>query len=330
MSLLRQIGDVLQALFGWSLPEQASAHAYLVDDLYNLVMLISILGFFGLMGVMTFFIIRYHKSNNDKSAYIPHSALAETIWTVIPTIIFVGIGVWGLWAFYEAEKVPNNAMRIGVTGKQWMWTFTYHEDDINRSGAEFKVPHMMYVPVDTPVVLEMTATDVLHSFFVPSFRVKRDTVPGMTTYVTFTATKEGDFKIFCTEFCGTDHSRMKGTVRVVSKERFAAWKARELKEANITDPVELGSRIFANNCATCHNVDTKRKIGPGFGGLYGANRDFSNAASVVADDEYIRESILNPNAKRVKGYEGVQMNAFGGILTDDDIRYVIEYIKTLK
>jgi len=329
---MRFIGDILQKIFGFTLPEQAAANAYLVDDLYNFVMLISVLGFFGLMGVMTFFIVRYHRSNNEKSAYIPHNALAETIWTVIPTILFVGIGVWGLWGFLEGEKVPKDAMKIHVTGKQWMWTFTYHEDDRNSSGAEFKKAHYLYIPVNTPIVLDMTApsSDVLHSFFVPSFRVKRDVVPGMTSRITFTATKKGDFKIFCTEFCGTDHSRMRGTVRVVSKERFAKWKARELKEANISDPVELGSRVFNNNCASCHNIDTKTKIGPGLQGVFGSERQFESAASVVANEEYIRESILAPNAKKVKGFGNVQMNAFGGILSEDEIRYVIEYIKTLK
>jgi len=327
---MRFIGDVLQKLFGFSLPEQASANSYLVDDLYNFVMLLSIVGFIGLMGVMTFFIVRYHRDNNEKSAYIPHNALAETIWTVIPTIIFVGIAVWGLWGFFEAEKVPKDAMKIHVTGKQWMWTFTYHENDKNSSGAEFKVPHMMYIPVDTPIVLAMTATDVLHSFFVPSFRVKRDTVPGMETQVTFTATKKGDFKIFCTEFCGTDHSRMRGTVRVVSKERFAKWKARELKEANITDPVELGSRVYANNCATCHNTSSITKIGPGFEGLFESQRQFEDGSSVVANEDYIRESILAPNAKKVKGFGNVQMNAFGGVLSEEEIRHVIEFIKPLK
>ena len=213
---MRFIGDILHALFGFTLPEQAAKNAHLVDDLYNVVMLLSVLGFLGLMGAMTFFIIRYHKSHNkEKSAYIPHNALAETIWTVIPTIIFVGIAIWGLFAYFEMNTVPKNAYKINVTGKQWLWEFTYTKDNL-----QFDTTDVMYVPVNTPVVLEMTATDVLHSFYIPSFRIKRDTVPGMVTRINFTATKKGDFRIFCAEFCGTSHSRMRGIVRVVSKERF--------------------------------------------------------------------------------------------------------------
>lgn len=322
---MRFLGDILQAIFGFSLPEQASTQAYLIDDLYNAVMLISIIGFFGLMGAMTFFIVKYHRSQTTKSAYIPHNALAETIWTVVPTIIFVGIAVWGLWGFIKAEQVPDNAYKINVTGKQWLWQFTYNDD-----GKEMSVTDIMYVPVDTPILLEMTSQDVLHSFYVPSFRVKRDTVPGMTSRINFTATRTGDFQIYCTEFCGTSHSKMRGTVRVVSKERFNKWLGREIAEANISDPVALGGRIYANNCASCHMVGSGDLIGPGFAGLYGKKREFETGPAVTADEEYIRESILNPNAKRVKGYEGKQMNAFGGILSEQDIRYVIEFIKTLK
>lgn len=321
---MRFIGDILQKLFGFTLPEQASKNAYLVDDLYNVIMLLSIVGFVGLMAVMTYFIFRYHRSQNDKSAYIPHNALAETIWTVIPTIIFVGIAVWGLFAYFEAEKVPNDALKIKVTGKQWLWEFTYEKD-----GLEMNTADVMYVPVNKPVVLEMTATDVLHSFFIPSFRVKRDTVPGMKTRVTFTATKKGDFTIYCTEFCGTSHSRMRGIVRVVSEERYNRWLAREIKEANISDPVELGSRVYARNCATCHSAGTDSIIGPGFQGLWGAKREFSNADSVVADAEYIRESIIAPNEKVVKGYPA-KMNSFAGLLSEKEIDYLISYIKTLK
>lgn len=321
---MRLIGDVLQLLFGFTLPEQAAENVHLVDDLYNFIMLLSIVGFFGLMGVMTYFIIRYHRSQNDKSAYIPHNALAETLWTVIPTIIFLAIAFWGLWAYFEKERIPENAMEVKVTGKQWLWEFTYDKD-----GKEATVTDVLYVPVNTPVVLNMTSTDVLHSFFVPSFRIKRDTVPGMRTRATFTATKKGDFKVYCTEFCGTAHSKMRATVRVVSKERFDRWINREIKEANISDPIELGFRVFSRNCATCHSTGADVIVGPGFKGLWGAKREFSNADSANADAEYIRESIINPNAKIVKGFPG-KMNSFSGLLSEKEIDYVIEYIKTIK
>ncbi len=321
---MRFIGDILHAIFCFTLPEQAAQNVHLVDDLYNVVMLLSFLGFFGLMGVMTFFIVRYHRTQNEKSAYIPHNALAETIWTVVPTIIFVGISIWGLFAYFDMEKVPSNAYKINVTGKQWLWEFTYKKDNL-----EFTTTEVMYVPVNKPVVLEMTATDVLHSFYVPSFRVKRDTVPGMITRVNFTATKKGDFKIYCTEFCGTSHSRMRGIVRVVSEERFNKWINREVKEANISDPIELGSRLFIRNCATCHNIDSSKKIGPGLAGLFGSERKFSNADATVANAEYIRESIIAPNAKVVEGYPA-KMNSFAGLLSEKEINYLIEYIKTLK
>ena len=321
---MRFLGDILQMLFGFSLPEQAAKNVHLVDDLYNVIMLLSIVGFIGLMAVMTYFIIRYHRSVNNKSAYIPHNLTAELIWTIIPTIIFLGIAVWGIIAFNKMETVPSNAYKINVTGKQWMWEFTYKRDNL-----EVNVADVMYVPVNVPVVLEMTATDVLHSFYVPSFRIKRDTVPGMKTRVNFTATKKGDFKIFCTEFCGTAHSKMRGIVRVVSQERFDQWLNREVKEANISDPVELGLRVYSRNCATCHSTGSNTVIGPGFQGLWGKERAFENADKLVADAEYIRESIISPNTKIVKGYPA-KMNSFAGLLTEKEIDHIIEFIKTLK
>jgi cytochrome c oxidase subunit 2 len=322
---MRFIGDILQKLFGFTLPEQASKNAYMVDDLYNFIMLISIIGFIGLMGVMTFFIIRYHRTQNEKSAYIPHNAMAETLWTVIPTILFVGIGVWGMMAFIAKDKPADNAYKIGVTGKQWMWQFTY-----TQGGKQVDVTDVMYVPVDTPILLDMTSVDVLHSFYVPSFRVKRDTVPGVKTRVTFTPTKKGDYRIYCAEFCGTSHSRMRGTVRVVSKARFNKWLNREIKESNITDPVELGSRLFTRNCASCHSVGTNTIIGPGLGSSWGSAREFENADPIKDfNAEYVRESILTPNVKVVKGFPA-KMNSFAGLLSEKEIDYLIEYIKTLK
>lgn len=324
------LSEILQKIFGGTLPEQASANAHLVDDLYNVMMLISIVGFFGLMGVMTYFIIRYHKSNNDKSAYIPHNALAETIWTVVPTIIFVATAVWGLWAYYEVEKVPENAMVVKVTGKQWMWEFGYTND----AGYDFTVPNVMYIPIDTPIVTDMTSTDVIHSFFIPSFRVKRDTVPGMRSKVTFTATKLGDFQIFCTEFCGASHSKMRGTVRVVTRERFNRWLNYEVEQKKFlaeAKPWERGSKLFSSKgCTSCHAVDDKVVIGPGLKGLYGKNREFEAGSPLQADAEYIRESILNPQAKIVRGYTAAKMNSFAGQLSETEIDDIIAYIKTLK
>lgn len=319
------ISEILAMLFGFTLPERAAQNAYLVDDLYNSVLLLSIVGFFGLMGVMVYFIVRYHKSQNDKSAYIPHNAFAETLWTVIPTIIFVGIAIWGVWAYYEREVKPDNAMVVKVTGKQWLWEYTYEKD-----GKNFSTINTMYVPVGKPVVLDMTSVDVLHSFYVPSFRTKRDTVPGMRTSYSFTPTKEGDFVVFCAEYCGTSHSAMRGVVKVVSEERFNKWLDRQIKEANITDPVELGARLVSRKgCTTCHDLGNARVIGPGLAGIWGKEREFESGEKVVADADYIRESILKPNAKVVKGYPA-KMNSFAGQLSEQEIDYIIEYLKTLK
>jgi cytochrome c oxidase subunit 2 len=323
---MEKMSEILYMLFGFSLPEQASTQAHLVDDLYSVVMIISILGFVGLMSAMVFFVIRYHKSNNDKSAYIPHNTLAETIWTVIPTIIFLGIAVWGLIAYYEMNKVPENAYKIKITGKQWLWEFTYEKDK-----KEVSTTEIMYLPIDTPILLDMTSVDVLHSFNIPSFRVKRDTVPGMRSKLTFTPNKLGDFRIYCTEYCGTSHSRMRAVVRVVTKERFNRWLNFEIQEANITDPIALGARLFARRgCTSCHSLGNNRIVGPGLGGIWGKTRKFEDGSQLVANAEYIRESILMPQAKIVEGYAGVKMNSFAGQLSEKEIDYIIEYLKTAK
>jgi len=318
-------GEFLQMLFGFTLPEQAAANAYLVDDLYNVVMVISIVGTLGIFGAIVFFVVKYHKSQNEKSAYIPHNALAETLWTVIPTIIFLAIGVWGIWAFYKMEAVPSNAHTINLTAKQWMWEVTYKKNGKEASGVD-----IIYLPVDKPVVVKMTSVDVLHSFYVPSFRVKRDVVPGMNSQVSFTPTKKGDFRIFCAEFCGTRHSKMRGIVRVVSAKRYDKWLDRQIKEANISDPVELGSRLFARKgCMSCHSTNGKAGIGPSLKDVWGKTESLSDGSTVEVNAEYIRESILVPNAKLVKGY-GPKMNSFAGQLSEKEIGYLIEYFKTLK
>jgi cytochrome c oxidase subunit 2 len=330
MEILRFFGQILQTIFGVTLPEQAAEGAHLVDDLYNAIMLLSVIGFFGFVAVMVFFIIRYHKTQNDKSAYIPHNALAETIWTVVPTIIFVGIAVWGIWAFQEKDRAPADSMTIKVTGKQWFWEFKYLSPE---DGLDFTTTEVMYVPIGKTVVTDMTATDVLHSFYIPSFRVKKDTVPGMRSSVVFKATKEGDFPIFCTEYCGTSHSRMTATVRVVSQERFDKWMNYQLEQVRFlktASPAERGAKlVVGKGCTSCHGLTDKVVIGPSFKGLWGKERKFIDGSSLTADAEYIRESILMPQAKIVEGFAGVKMNSFQGQVTEEEIDDIIEYIKTV-
>ncbi len=318
-------GEILHKLFGFTLPERAAANAHLVDDAYNFTMLLSVVGTLGIFAAVVFFVVRYYRTENGKSAYIPHNALAETLWTVIPTLIFLGIGFWGIWAFYAMDTVPSNAHKVKLTAKQWMWEITYQKD-----GKEASVSDIMYLPVNQPVVVEMTSVDVIHSFYVPSFRVKRDVVPGMVTKVTFTPTKKGDFIIYCAEFCGTAHSKMRGTVRVVSQKRYDKWLNRQIKEANISDPVELGSRLFARKgCMSCHSTAGKAGIGPALNALWGKTESLNDGSAVEVNAEYIRESLIAPNAKIVKGY-GPKMNSFAGQLSEKEIGYLIEYIKTLK
>ena len=176
-----------------------------------------------------------------------------------------------------------------ITGKQWMWEFGY-----NKNGKEASVTDIMYVPINTPILLDMTSVDVLHSFNIPSFRVKRDTVPGMRSKISFTANKLGDYRIYCTEYCGTSHSEMKATVRVVTQERFNKWLNFEIKEANITDPVELGSRLFQRKgCASCHSIDGSTVVGPTLLGIWDKPRKFTDGTEIpAANAEYIRESII--------------------------------------
>lgn len=319
------IFDVMQKLFGFTLPEQAAENVHLIDNVYNAIMLLSVVGFVGFVVVMIYFVIRYHHTQNDKSAYIPHDARLETLWTVIPTILFMGIAIWGLYAFYDTHRIPENAYRVKAVAKQWSWEFQYEHE-----GKKFSTANVMYVPVDTPVVVEMTSPDVIHSFFVPSFRVKKDVVPGMRTYATFKANKVGDFRLYCAEFCGTDHSAMVGTIKVVPQKRYDRWARREAQEANISDPVLLGARLFdRKGCVACHSTDGSAKIGPSFKGLWGTTAHFTDGTSQEVNAEYVRESILAPQAKVVKGYPNT-MNSFAGQLTENELDSLIEFIKSLK
>lgn len=213
-------------------------------------------------------------------------------------------------------------MEIRVTGKKWLWQFEYPKEGVQSMG-EF------VVPVNQPVKLIMTSDDVLHSFYLPNFRQKRDVLPNRYTRLWFKPNREGVFQVFCTEFCGDGHSVMLATLRVVSNEEYKAW----LKDNSSTEDIalkDLGPMLYTkNSCNTCHSTDGSPASGPSWKGIYGAERALTDGSVVTIDDDYIAESIVNPKEKVVAGYQPI-MPTYKGLLTDREITAIIEYIKTLK
>ncbi len=328
------------------MPPAATEIAENVDSLYGFLLISSLISFVILMGGLAYFINKYRRrSANDKTAYITHDHTLEFIWSFIPFVIFMICFAWGTKIYLDMRHMPEDSMEIHVVAKKWDWEFIYKNglkvsSDVGDAGQ--KIPANMVVPLNKSVRLIMTSQKVnpdakkdravLHSFFVPAFRVKQDIVPGRYTQLSFTPTKKGKFYIFCTEYCGTGHSNMLGTVEVVDELAFNNWVIGDdsggPKEMSLADQ---GKEIYkSRNCIGCHSLDGSKVVGPTWKGLYGMQREFAEGPSVVADDNYIKESILNPNAKIVKGYAPNQMPAYQGQLDDDQVTAVIEFIKTLK
>jgi cytochrome c oxidase subunit 2 len=306
-----------------SMPPQASTMAADVDYLFWFLIAISTIASVLVIGGMLWFLFKYkRKSDNDKTAYITHNHLAEFLWSFIPLVLFMVCFVWGWKVFHDLRTSPENAYEVYVKGKKWAWDFEYNTGVVS--------PGELVVPIGKPIKLLMTSEDVLHSFYVPSFRIKQDVVPGRYTMAWFEATKLGEFQIFCTEFCGLNHSGMLAKVKVVTQEAFEAYL--DGKKIEKLTPLQLGEKIYkTRNCNGCHSLKPNEVIvGPTFYGLFGKERAFNSAGSVVADENYIIESINNPNAKIVKGFNANQMPAFEGQLSEEELRGVIEFIKAQK
>ena len=302
------------------LPIPGTELAKEVDQLIYFLVEVSALSSILVIGGFVYFSIRYRrKSEKDKPPSITHNYLLEFLWSFIPFLIFMFIFGWG-WLIYDKMRTsPEGALEIHVYGQMWNWDFVY------KNGR--KSSRVLTVPVDTPVKLIMSSRDVIHSFFIPSFRVKQDVVPGTYTSLYFTANKKGKFPVFCTELCGAGHSSMLATVRVLDLKEWEEWL--------VTDPykgmnmVQVGEVQFQKTCIACHTNTSEKRIGPGLAGLFGRQREFEDGSLLKADENYIRESILNPSAKLVKGY-GNLMTPFAGILQEEEMTGLIEYIKSLK
>jgi len=303
------------------MPPQASNFAESVDTLYGFLYYSSLISCILVIGGLIFFAFKYkRKTATDKTPYISHNALLEFLWSFVPFVIFLVVFAWGWKIFYDMKSPPKDALEIHVVGQKWNWDFIYKSG--RKATSEFTVP------IDTPVKLIMSSRDVLHSFFVPAFRVKQDVIPGRYTSLWFTATKEGDFNVFCTEYCGTGHSTMLAKVKVVSKKAFESWLENDPYKG--LSLAEVGQKVYASRCIACHNITNIKKIGPGFAGIWGSERKLTTGETVIADEAYIKESIINPNAKKAVGYEEAVMTSFQGQISESEITGVIEFLKTLK
>lgn len=304
-------------------PKAVGPFAAGVDNLFYFIFWGSILIFVGITLVTLYFLIAYKRKRNDQLAtqQLTHSTALELSWSIPPTILVLIIFAWGFKDFLKMSVAPLNTQEIHVKGKKWFWEFEYPGG--NKAIGE------LVVPINTPIALIMSSEDVIHSFFLPNFRVKRDVLPNRYTKIWFEADKVGNYQIFCTEYCGDSHSGMLAVLRVLSPTDYANW----LAEANAGDdlPLEaLGERLYAAKaCITCHSVDGKPSVGPTWKGIYDQTHTFGNAPAAKVDENYIRESVMNPGAKVVTGYDNV-MPTYAGSLSEREIDALIAYIKTLK
>lgn len=305
------------------LPEAASSIASRVDNVIWFVTIISLVFFVFITALLVVFAIKYRRrSEDDETPYqVSHHTL-EVVWTIIPSILVMVIFVYGFVVFEDLRTPPKDAMEISVTGKQWLWQFHY---DNGKSTL-----NELFVPEGRPVKLVMTSDDVLHSFFVPEFRVKQDLVPGMYTYLWFKAIKKGEFNIFCAEYCGTNHSGMLGKVKVLSPADFEKWKTSKEELIAGANLVEAGAELYTKRaCIGCHSIDGSPMVGPTFKGIFGRQETLADGQEITVDENYLRKSIYEPQAQVVKGYQPI-MPSFKGIISDNEVSALIAYMKSLK
>jgi len=301
------------------IPEQASSVAGEVDALF--LFILGVTGVFaaGIWIAMFYFAIRYRrKAPDERPPEIHGSLVLELTWTIVPFLLMSVMFVWGAKVFFHLNRPPDDAMTVSVVGKRWMWKLQ-HPTGQREIGE-------LHVPVGRAVKLVITSEDTLHSFFVPAFRIKKDAVPGRYNIAWFRATKTGSFHLFCAEYCGTEHSKMTGRVVVMEPEEYQVW----LAGGPVPDsPVLQGERLFTElNCITCHRPDSAGR-GPVLNGIFGRPVALASGERVVADEAYVRESILSPAAKVVAGYQPV-MPTYLGQVSEDQLIALVAYVGSLQ
>ena len=300
------------------LPEQASTFAERVDALA--LALFAISAFFTLLisVLIVVFAVKYRR-RPERPVGTPtrQNLKLEIAWSAVPLAIVLGMFVWGAAVYYDLQRPPDGALEVFVVGKQWMWKFQHPEGqrEINE----------LHVPLGRPVRLTMASEDVVHSFFVPAFRVKQDVVPGRYTTTWFTATKTGEFHLFCAEYCGTNHSLMRGRIVVLDPTDFGRWLS---GGGDAEPPAVLGRRVAERHgCLACH-VPGGSERGSDLAGLYGREVRLADGTSVRADETYLRESIVRPTAKLAAGYAAM-MPSYQGVIGEEDLLRLVAWIRTL-
>src|SRR3982074_2454920 len=301
------------------IPESASTYSGDVDALYFYISGVTLFFTLLISFVIIFFVIRYRRRNPfEIPRPIEGSTKLETLWSVIPLVIAMSIFVWGAKVYFAQYRPPKNALEVYVVGKQWMWKFQHStgQREINE----------LHIPVGRKIKLIMATEDVIHDVFVPAFRIKADVVPGKYTTEWFEATKPGRYHLFCAEYCGMNHSLMGGYVEVMEPTEFDNWLAGNVNQQSAAT---AGKQLYQTlGCASCHGNSGEGGRGPALLGVFNSNVQLANGQTVRGDENYIRESILNPQAKLVSGY-GPIMPTFQGVVTEEQIVQLIAYVKSL-
>jgi cytochrome c oxidase subunit 2 len=288
-----------------------------VDPVFKFIFGASIILLLGITATTVAFVIRYHRSRAPEPTSRASSNIwLEIVWSVLPTVLVMAMFYYGWSGYLTLRNVPKDAMEVTATARMWSWSFTY---------ANGKTSPKLYVPVGKPVLVDLVSQDVLHGFFIPAFRVKHDVVPGMKNHVWFVATRAGSYDLFCSVYCGLEHSAMISTVEALSPADFAAWLQQEGGAEN------AGKELLEKHgCLGCHSLDGTPKVGPTLKGVWGRSVTVVTGRTertITVDEAYLRRSILEPNADVVKGFPPV-MPSFAGKLTDADIMAIISFLRT--
>jgi cytochrome c oxidase subunit 2 len=298
-------------------PVAASSHSLAVDLLYIFLVVLSAATTLAIFAVIAVFSMKYRRRHGREATPIHGSLLLEIGWSVIPLGIFFVIFVWGAVIFFDLRTPPQDATEIYVVAKQWMWKLQHVEGQ--------RELNELHVPVGKDIKLIMTSQDVIHSFYVPAFRVKQDVIPGRYTTMWFRATRPGTYHLFCAQYCGTQHSGMIGDVVVMETAEYQTWLSGGGPTGSLA---QNGQALFQQlGCSTCHRFDVQGR-GPNLTGVFGKPVLLEDGRTVVADENYVRESILVPAAKVVSGFKPV-MPSFQGQVSEEQLTSLVEYVKSL-